>query len=427
MTRLFRCGFASTTKLRFLRALYVKILVPKVIEFKSKDDTVILVYSSDIQNSEWVYEELDKAGEVTIGRAFSVTKSELITSFNQNHDSVEFEIARKTGSYYRFPKDILSIEHDLYIHASIKLERKLFVAERGISIFEKIDRQVNQSIYVGGDKDSAIPETAFKELLKAFPNTYELNRYASARISSIISSYIETKDDYEEKYQKYLNKRVSRKGTNLNYLFSEMELLKYQGVLEKLNNMLDNERSYSEAQWQEELLQIILLVYPKYIYLFKEAPVRDTYKGKNRKIDYLLVDSSGNTDIIEIKKPFDKCIVTTRTYRDNYIPLRELSGTVMQIEKYIFYLNKWGKRGEDKLTERYKDEISPGFKIKITNPSGIIIMGRTKGLSEEQIQDFEVIKRKYKNVIDIITYDDLMERLKFIVSHWTETYKQSTQ
>jgi hypothetical protein len=35
-------------------------------------------------------------------------------------------------------------------------------------------------------------------------------------------------------------------------------------------------------------------------------------------------------------------------------------------------------------------------------------MGRTVGLSEEQIQDFEVIKRKYKNVIDIITYDDLI-------------------
>jgi hypothetical protein len=47
--------------------------------------------------------------------------------------------------------------------------------------------------------------------------------------------------------------------------------------------------------------------------------------------------------------------------------------------------------------------LAENFKIKITNPSGLIIMGRTVGLSEEQIQDFEVIKRKYKNVIDIIT------------------------
>ena len=299
------------------------------------------------------------------------------------------------------------------------------MAERGISIFGKIDSLVSRSIYIGGNNDGAIPEATFRALLKSFPNTYELNRYASARISGVLSSYIETKDDYEEKYQQYLNKRASREGTNLSDLFSEVELLKYKGILEKLNNMLDAENSYSETKWQEELLQILLLLYPKYIYVFKEAPVRDTYNNANRSIDYLLVDSSGNTDIIEIKKPFDKSIVTNTKYRDNYIPLRELSGTVMQIEKYIFYLNKWGKKGEDKLSEHYKDEISPGFKIKIKNPSGLIIMGRTKGLNQEQIQDFEVIKRKYKNVIDIITYDDLIERLQFVIHHWTETHNKS--
>lgn len=400
-----------------------------MIEFQKSNNTVTLSYSSDRRSPEWVYHELDKSGSVTIGKAFSFTKNELLTTFDQNHEHapIEFRVAKKEGEYFCFPKEVLSIEHDLYIHKNIKLERKLFIAERGISIFRKLDNLVSHSIYIGGNEDGAIPEATIKDLLKAFPNTYELNRYASARIAGVLSSYIETKDDYEEKYQQYLNKRVSREGTNLSYLFSEVELLKYKGILEKLNNMLGDEASYSEAQWQEELLQIVLLLYPKYIYLFKEAPVRDTYSNTNRSIDYLLVDSSGNTDIVEIKKPFDKCVVTNRTYRDNYIPLRELSGTVMQIEKYIFYLNKWGKRGEEKLSEYYKDQVAPGFKIKITNPSGLIIMGRTKGLTQEQIQDFEVIKRKYKNVIDIITYDDLLERLKFVIDRWTETHNKSMQ
>ena len=87
----------------------------------------------------------------------------------------------------------------------------------------------------------------------------------------------------------------------------------------------------------------------------------------------------------------------------------------MQIEKYIFYLNKWGKAGEDYLTKYYKKELPAEFSIKITNPSGIIIMGRDNNLSPEQKQDFEVIKRKYKNVVDIITYDDLISRLKFTI------------
>lgn len=95
--------------------------------------------------------------------------------------------------------------------------------------------------------------------------------------------------------------------------------------------------------------------------------------------------------------------------------MRELSGTVMQIEKYIFYLNKWGRDGENWLTKKYKNEIPENFQIHITNPSAIIIMGREVGLSKEQLQDFEVIKRKYKNVVDIITYDDLLNRLNYII------------
>ncbi len=400
-----------------------------MLTFRKENNKVVLSYSSDMPSPAWVYHKLDKSGSALIGKAFTVTKGELISAFDENHedDPVEFEIAVKNDKYYCFSRGFLSLQHDLYIHEDIKLERKLFVAERGISIFPKIDDMVDQSIYIGGDNEEAIPESIFKQLLKAFPNTYELNRYASARISSVISSYIETKDDYEECYQQYLNKKISRKGSNLQFRFSEMEVQKYTSILEKLVGMLNDEVSYSETQWQEELLQMILLLHPKYIHVFKEAPVRDTYNNTNRNIDYLLVDSSGNTDIIEIKKPFNKCIVTNRTYRDNYIPLRELSGTVMQIEKYIYYLNKWGKKGEEKLTEYYKDELADGFKIKITNPSGIIIMGRTKGLSRDQIQDFEVIKRKYKNVIDIITYDDLVDRLKFTIQQWTDTHNKSLQ
>ena len=398
-----------------------------MIEFEKRNSKVILLYSSDRPDPAWVYHRLETSDTVTIAKAFTFTKNELISSFDENYeyDPVEFEVAFKVQEYYLFPKEILSLNHDLYIHEDIRLERKLFVAERGIAIFPRLDCLVDRSIYVGGDNDESIPETVFKQLLKQFPNTYELNRYAAARIDSVISSYIETKADYDQLYQKYLNKKVSAKGKNLQYYFSAIEIEKYNVLLWKLTAMLDSESSYTEAQWQEEILQIILLLYPKYIHVFKEAPVRDTYSNVNRKIDLLLVDATGNTDIVEIKKPFDRCIVTSRTYRDNHIPLRELSGAVMQIEKYIFYLNKWGRKGEEILTDTYKDELSEGFEIKITNPSGIIIMGRTDGLSSSQLQDFEVIKRKYKNVIDIMTYDDLVQRIKFTIEKWQNTHNKA--
>lgn len=36
-------------------------------------------------------------------------------------------------------------------------------------------------------------------------------------------------------------------------------------------------------------------------------------------------------------------------------------------------------------------------------------------MSSKQIRDLEIIKRKYKNVMDIVTYDDLITRLEKII------------
>ncbi len=240
-------------------------------------------------------------------------------------------------------------------------------------------------------------------------------KYVDARLSAVLRNYLDTAIDGKQKYIRYTNKKVSQKGIDLTSIFLENDLAKHTAILEKLNKMLKDENTYNEKQWQKEIIQIILLLYPKYINVFQETPIQDSYSGKTRALDYLLVDSCGNIDLVEIKRPFDECIVTSKKYRDNYIPLRELSGTVMQIEKYIFYLNKSGKKGEDTLTETYKTELPSGFKIKITNPRGIIIMGRENNLTIEQRHDFEVIKRKYKNIIDIITYDDLLRRLQFTI------------
>jgi len=392
-----------------------------MLDFLKEENRLVLSYSGEQIDSSWIYSELAKRDSVSLRKTFTVSSNELISEEDPEDEDapVWFEIGTKDGEYYRLSKDVLGIENDLFIHESVELTSKTFIAERNISVFSKLDRLTGATIRIGGSEEKAIPEAAFLELLQKFPNTYEIRRYADARVSAVISSYIGTKEDYEEKYQQYMNRRVSIEGANPYELVANAEIAKYRLLLSKLQNMLAAEASYSERQWQEEILQIILLLYPKYIHVFKEAPVRDTYNKKDRRIDFLLVDSLGNTDIIEIKKPFDKCIVTDRTYGDNYIPLRELSGTVMQIEKYIFYLNKWGKTGEEKLTSHYNDQLGEGFTIKITNPGAIIIMGRENELSADQRQDFEVIKRKYSKVIDIITYDDLLGRLDSTLKQWS--------
>jgi hypothetical protein len=88
----------------------------------------------------------------------------------------------------------------------------------------------------------------------------------------------------------------------------------------------------------------------------------------------------------------------------------------MQIEKYIYRLNRWGHAGEQALTQRYAGVLPPEFQIRITNPSGIIISGRDKNLTPTQRRDFEFVRRKYKSIVDIITYDDLLRRLAYVVT-----------
>lgn len=110
--------------------------------------------------------------------------------------------------------------------------------------------------------------------------------------------------------------------------------------------MLEQESGYSENQWQEEILTIITLIYPKYVHAFKNVQLKRK-EQTDLFVDILLIDSGGYADIIEIKKPFDSVIITQGKYRDNHIPYRELTGTIMQIEKYIYHLNRWGADGEN--------------------------------------------------------------------------------
>ncbi|MBU4508525.1 MAG: DUF4263 domain-containing protein, partial [Gammaproteobacteria bacterium] len=217
--------------------------------------------------------------------------------------------------------------------------------------------------------------------------------------------------DAEATLRKYVAKRVNAKPQDLIKPFRELEVSKYEFLHEKLTAMLVDAEGYTELQWQEQILDIVRLLNPKYIAAFTTVSIKDTLTGRHRQLDILLVDANGNIDVIEIKKPFKAKIVTETTYRDNHVPHRELAGTVTQVEKYLFHLNRWGTAGEEKLTKRYKEKLPTGMRIRIVNPCGLIIMGRDNDLTDQQKADFEVFRRQNKNVVDVVTYDDLLRRL----------------
>lgn len=384
-----------------------------MIEIYKSKENLILKYYSEFSQPNWVDEKLQSDSTCSILKVFHLEKSHFLKK-NETDDVpvYYFRIGSLQGQYFLIDRSVFRLENEVYFHKDIEINENLFVAKPRTSILSYLDKVLSSPIYIGGeDKKEELPFSAYDNLIKSFPSDYEIKLYRHARITSILREYFEHIPDKELSYKKYINKKTPSYDSGLIKTFKDSEIEKYEKLLERLQRMLDEEETYSEKQWQNEILQFILLLFPKYVAVFDEMKFKDSYSGKTRRMDYGLVDFGGNLDIVEIKIPFRNKIVTDGKYRDNHIPRRDLSGTIMQIEKYIYYLNKGGRATERRLTEKYRARLPEGMKIKITNPSGMIIMGRDKFLSQSQLKDFEIIKRKYKHVIDIFTYDDLLRRL----------------
>ena len=405
------------------------------IEFSIADNKLRLIYQPR-DDSEWVYEKFKRNEELILKGTFHLRRKNLLidnvdeidlkSTFNletrdvlvDTLDGITFVVASLNGNYFQFDPKILPIGVPVLLANDATPSWKWFSAERRVSILKVIAELRPTRIVIGGDLPDAIPVDEYERLIAQFPTPHEIHRYVLARVSTVVRQYTDATTDAERLFSKYVEHRVKNTTDYSSFPFRELEIRKYELILLKLKEMLRTENGYSESTWQGEILKIIKILNPKYITAFTSVPIWDSDSEKQRQIDMILVDASGNLDVIEIKKPFEKCIVTESKYRDNHVPLRELSGTVMQIEKYLRHLNRSGINGEQKLTHRYSDQLPPNFKIKITNPSGILIMGRDTGMSDEQRRDFEVARRHYKHIADIITYDDLLRRLEAVLEQF---------
>lgn len=395
---------------------------------------VALEYQATREGNAWIMNEL-RRGKVEISSAFIFKPDDLLTKPTQEEIEDDFpfiyrfRLAETIPDYYLISNRKLGIDQDVLIaRRGVEWRRKLFVAERNISIFKRISKLMSEekNIVIGGKRKNSIPIEVFEELIARFPNTYELNRYAEARVANIIGEYIDPERDFREQYESYLSKRKSRRSDAplhaKELLATEIE--KFQFVRDTLRAWLKAGEK-SEDQWQKALLSILPLIFPKYIAVIEKVPVEDRYttpgKVHHREIDIALVDVNGNIDVIEIKKPEADILLRKTIYRGNYVPTGTLSGSIMQAEKYLFHLSKGGPATEEKITLKFEKLLPPNFKIRITNPKAICILGRDRKenghpvFNEGQVADLEVIKRKYANMVDIITYDDLLRRLDNIL------------
>lgn len=399
-----------------------------MIGFEVQDARLVLLYFADDRSPRWLDDKLERGEFVKLSSCFTVTSEDLVTLADRPDEDLRcFGIGEVDGEYYIVRRDVLGLKHDLLLSTSVALERKTFIAERNISIFRRIDSLVDEQIVVGGSSENAIPEEEFVRLLQTFPTSTEVKYYAEARVTRILGEYLGTMSNAEERLESYIDRRERRFAGSVGQsaqrtpVANELEVAKFIYVRDRVAEMLEDADAYSESQWQKEVADLFLLIYPQYVAVLHGVCVKERYsqpqRSTNRFIDLALVGADGCLDIIEIKKPFEHSLMTKKpSYRGNHVPLRALSGSIMQAEKYLFYLSKAGQLGESAINNAHAAELPSGLDVRIANPKAIILSGRDLNLTAQQKFDFEFARRTHSNIVDIISYDDLLRRLENVIN-----------
>lgn len=387
------------------------------IAFERRGSELILTLAPESIYTHEILEVLNKGNEWRISRSFFVYKKHFRFE-NTEQNEIQFCIGTVYDEYTLIDKDVVGTEHDFYFFNSIKLDKRHFVAYRNISILAKIDHVVDQDVYIGGKHvEGYVPLETFELLIKKFPKTAELDYYAHARIATIVKEFYPSAEQYENKFDKYMERQEKSLSStfshNVQTAFKEnaaIEFRQFNGVKRNLIDLLNRADSISEKVWQEQVHGLLRLLYPKYIAGIREVVIKGVDRHDKRP-DFLLVDANGYIDILEIKKPSVQLLTRQSSYRNNYVPVRELAGAVQQIEKYIYCLNAWGKDGEQKLQKQLSGKLPATVTLKVVNPQGILLLGRSDQFNSQQRDDFELIKRQYKHIAEIMTYDDLVQRI----------------
>lgn len=115
------------------------------------------------------------------------------------------------------------------------------------------------------------------------------------------------------------------------------------------------------------------------------------------------------TVLVEIKTPHSE-LFGKRQYRNGAWELsEELTGGVSQLQANC---SKWEKEGSQ--TEDNREELSRQ-RVFTVQPKGILVIGHTTQLADiSRRNTFELFRRNVVNP-EILTFDELHERAKFIV------------
>lgn len=189
-------------------------------------------------------------------------------------------------------------------------------------------------------------------------------------------------------------------------------------ILEQFHQMLTQENK--ESTWQDFFednkwifgyglnYQILRQTINQPVYGGQKVTGSGAHRG-----DFLVATSAGSkfTVLVEIKTP--QAFLVRQKYRnDTYLPGVDVVGGVTQLRANA---SLWENEGSRTSANR---DLLEADGIHTLQPKKILVVGNTKQISNEKSKrdSFELFRRNQVDV-EILTFDELYERAKFIVDH----------
>ena len=391
------------------------------LEIITENEKVLLSYFPEQAGPDGYLKLLKERDVIRVANVFSVSESDF---YKIDMDDIMFIIGVVEDGYCRIRADVLGTERAYCFDEAIRLSTKDFVAARKTSILQMFDKLIEtdeKEVFIDkksfSEADNHISYDEFRKFQKSIPHDSELRKYIWMRAATVFKGIFPEADRKIDIHDQWISRVERNLPNNQVYDSNVAELdhfrtLDYKKLIEVRNRLeffIRNCDAYRESTFQQAISEIVRFIFPKYLYAVREV----RFKGidaNDKQPDFVLIDYNGMIDFLEIKKPSVK-LINTIQYRNNYSPSRELSGAAQQIEKYIACINRCATEWEKEAPKKIKDIIPLDMDIKVINPQGLIIMGDARAFTQNQKRDFELIKRQYKNVSEIITYDDLLNRL----------------
>ncbi|TDF41562.1 DUF4263 domain-containing protein [Alteromonadaceae bacterium M269] len=202
--------------------------------------------------------------------------------------------------------------------------------------------------------------------------------------------------------------------TQLSKLRNDIELVSLEELINNFERMLS--KNLNENVWQKlfnenQFILSMAFGYPVIIIEDQASVGGRKLSGSGEKISDFIARNTktNNTAIVEIKKPSTKLVGKTEYRPGVYAPSSELSASITQTLDQKYNLQK------DINSIKVNSRI---FEIETYSVHCALIIGKVPS-NEDQKKSFELFRRNSKDV-EIITFDEMLEKLKHLHSLLSE-------